>query len=174
MRGGLETINLRNVYDDSSNEQQIKIQNKSILNDTQTFNVQNQNANYLIEYFEGMLLSYINMNESQGKGMDELKDFILSHDNRKITAGGKNPYIKNNYSHYKNDNTKEITILNDNDWRKIKIDIRVKWLAKYEIHITHDNNGLNKVNLIIDLQHNAIVDKANRLRNDDISTNIWN
>ena len=72
---------------------QTKIKTKSdiILNDAQTkpLNVINQSADYLIEYFEGMLLNYISLNEERGKRMNELKNLILSHNRKDRFKGGK-------------------------------------------------------------------------------------
>ena len=91
--------NLKKIEKSNMHQNKIKTKSDIILNDAQTkpLNVENQSVDYLIEYFEGMLLKYINMYESQGKRIDTLKEFILNHDkNTKLKGGcGNNEYIKN-------------------------------------------------------------------------------
>ena len=190
LKKGLDVPNIHNIKTNRLlNNTQIK-SSKSLLNNNQvkTLNTKNQSANYLIEYFEGILLNYISLAEEQGKRMDELKNLILSHKKDKF-KGGENSYLDNDpeYKNYIDDPIKtdvnttnvnttdvDITLFDDNSWGYIFIEVHIDYQKEYYIHITHENNGLNKIDLIIDLQHNAIVDKANRLRNDDISTNTKN
>ena len=57
---------------------------------------------------------------------------------------------------------------------QIDINVYVDYQKEYYINIKHNAIGLNNIDLIIDLQHNAIIDKENKLRNDDICTNTKN
>ena len=177
LKKGLDVPNIRQT--------KIKTKSISLINNNQikTLNTKNSSADYLIEYFEGMILNYINLAEERGEKMDELKNLILSHKKDKF-KGGNNSYLDNDpeYKNYIDDLIKtdvnttdvDITLFDDNNWGYIFIEVHIDYQKEYYIHITHENNGLNKIDLIIDLQHNAIVDKANRLRNDDISTNTKN
>ena len=161
----------------------IKAKNESLINNNQikTLKTKNQSADYLIEYFEGMILNYISIAKEKDKRLDELKNLILNHKRKDRFKGGKNSYLDNNseYKNYTNDATKtniDITLFdkNDNNWGYIDIEIHVDYQKEYYMCIKHENNGFNIIDLIIDLQHNAIIDKVNRLRNDDISTNTKN
>ena len=81
------------------------------------------------------------------------------------------------YKNYVNDDTKtniDIALFDEYNWGYIDINVYVDYKKEYYIHIKHENNGYNKIDLIIDLQHNAIIDKVNKLRNDDIGTNTKN
>lgn len=69
MHGGyLYDFNSNNRFDMlDAYQNKIQIQSKSLLNENQTFNIKDQSANYLIEYFEGIILNYISLYERQGK-----------------------------------------------------------------------------------------------------------
>ena len=189
LKKGLDVPNIhQNKTNRLLNNTQIK-SSKSILNNNQikTLNTKNSSADYLIEYFEGIMLNYISLVEEQGKRMDELKNLILSHKKDEF-KGGKNSYLDNDpeYKNYTDDATKtDIDIIKFINiyWSFITIEIHIDYQKEYYINIKHryategkDNNLIenNKIDLIIDLQHNAIIDKANRLRNDDISINTIN
>ena len=189
LKKGLDVPNIHNIKTNRLlNNTQIK-SSKSILYDykIKTLNTKNQSADYLIEYFEGIMLNYISLVEEQGKRMDELKNLILSHKKDEF-KGGKNSYLDNDpeYKNYTDDATKtdiDIKKFINIYWSFITIEVHIDYQKEYYINIKHryategENNNLNeynKIDLIIDLQHNAIIDKANRLRNDDISINTIN
>ena len=175
--------NLRKIEKSNTHQTKIKTKSDIILNDAQTkpLNVEIQSADYLVEYFEGMILKYINIHESQGKSMDTLKEFIINHDkNTKLKGGcGNNEYIKNHkiYKNFDKDSVikKEEMIQFDNEyWDIMKIKVKVIYKNKYYIHIKHEKDGHNKIDLKIDLQHNAIIDKNLRSYNDYICVNTNN
>ena len=189
LKKGLDVPNIhQNKTNSLLNNTQIK-SSKSILynNQVKTLNTKNQSADYLIEYFEGIMLNYISLAEEQGKRMDELKNLILSH-KKEGFKGGNNSYLDNDpeYKNYTDDATKtdiDIKKFINIYWSFITIEVHIDYQKEYYINIKHryategENNKLieyNKIDLIIDLQHNAIIDKANRLRNDDISINTIN
>ena len=67
-----------------------KFLDNDLLNQTQNNNLinqilknENQSADYLIEYFEGMILNYISLAKERGEKLDELKNLILSHNKKK-------------------------------------------------------------------------------------------
>ena len=76
-------INISNIH-----QTDIKTESKSLINNNQTFKIKNQSPNYLIEYFEGIMLNYIGLYESKGIRNDKLKNFILSHDKNIKFKGG--------------------------------------------------------------------------------------
>ena len=142
MYGGAlyNTLNLNNESDilnkyqtiiktkDLFNQRKIETKNKSLLDKIKITNTKNQNAEYLIKYFEGMILNYINMYESKGENMDELKKFILNEDkydkfkkeNNNITNT-----LKGGYDSDDTNNSSNILLsMNDidNNWGNIKIE----------------------------------------------------
>ena len=58
---------------DLMNDIKIKTKTNNTLNENKIIKNKNQSADYLIKYFEGMILNYINLYESRGQNMDELK-----------------------------------------------------------------------------------------------------
>ena len=81
-----------------------------------------------------MILNYISLYESQGKKVDNLKNFIINYNknNNKIEGGGKDEYLK-----YKNDGVIINTIKYKNiNWNKLSIKIDINLPSKYEIIIT--------------------------------------
>ena len=82
------TLNLNNKSDILNKYQSViktkdllnQTKNKDILNKIKNSNIKNQNAESLIEYFEGMILKYINLYESRGENVDELKKFMFNED----------------------------------------------------------------------------------------------
>ena len=185
LKKGLDVPNIHQIKTNRLlNNTQIK---SSKSNQLKTLNTNNQSADYLIEYFEGIMLNYISLVEEQGKRMDELKNLILSH-KKDGFKGGNNGYLDNDpeYKNYTDDATKtdiDIKKFINIYWSFITIEVHIDYQKEYYINIKHryttedENNKLieyNKIDLIIDLQHNAIIDKANRLRNDDISINTIN
>ena len=153
-----------------------QIKSKDLLNQTQnndllnqTLKNKSQSADYLIEYFHGMILNYISLYESQGKKVDNLKNFIINYNknNNKIEGGGKDEYLK-----YKNDGVVSGTTKYKNiNWNKLSIKIDVNLSSKYEIIIKHDidgNDENNKIYLIIDLYNNIIVDEIRKTCNSGI------
>ena len=174
-------INISNIH-----QTDIKTESKSLINNNQTFKIKNQSPNYLIEYFEGIMLNYIGLYESKGIRNDKLKNFILSHDKNIKFKGGDgdedkdedNKYIKKHktYKEYKKDEDvkdKDILLLEDN-WKNINIEVNVDYGSRYDIHINHSNKN-NIIDLIIDLQHNTIIDNNQRSYNNclcDYTKNI--
>ena len=181
-------LNLKNKFDildkhqikTKSLENNIQIKTESLINNDQikSLDTQYQSADYLIEYFEGIMLNYIKLYESQGKRMDKLKNLILGNKNIKIKGGDKGfEYIKNHviYKYYYNDNDNDIPLKQfDNNWGFIDININIDYQKEYIIHITHEKNGSNKIDLIIDLQHNVIINNIEQTYNDDICGNTKN
>ena len=175
MHGGalLRKSNIRddfinqNIYQDMY-QNKIQTENKGLLNKNQIFNTKNQSADYLIEYFEGMILNYISLYEKQGIRNDKLKNIILNNNknNNKIEGGGD----KNNSDEYHDFNVDYSTYIDDNfiqntteyeniDWNELSIDI-VR-APKYKIIIKEDingNNDNNKIHLMINLSDNIIID----------------
>ena len=172
-----DRINARNKYQNIY-QNKIQTESKGLLNVNQTFKTKDQSANYLIEYFEGMILNYISLCKSQDESINELKNLILNHDKNINFKGGNgdNEYIKNHdiYKYYHKDIGEKITVFDDKYWKTIKILVTVDYQKEYNIHITHDNNGINKIDLIIDLQHNAIIDNNKRSYNDNIYDDTLN
>ena len=196
MKGGLGVIN--NLYKIQDKEQLgIKVKNTDLFNniniktntssnENKTLNTKNQSANYLIEYFEGIMLNYISLDEEKGKRMDELKNLILSHKKKDKFKGGNNSYLDNdpeykNYTDDRKNTSVNIPKFDNANWDTTSIEVHIDYQNEYYIHIKHryyivddDESERNKIDLIIDLQHNAIIDKANRLCNDDICANTKN
>ena len=187
MYGGeyLRKSNLRDEFNISNLHQiGIKTESKNLINNNQIFNINNQSTNYLIEYFEGIMLNYISLHEYQGIRNDKLKNFILSHNkNIKFKGGDEdkdedNVYIKDNdtYKEYKKDEDikdEDILLLEDN-WKDINIEVNIDYGSTYDIHINH-SNGNNVIDLIIDLQHNTIIDDNQKSYNNrlcDFTKNI--
>ena len=178
MHGGyLYDFNSNNRFDMlNAYQNKIQIQSKSLLNENQIFNTKDQSANYLIEYFEGMILNYISLYERQGKRMDKLKNFILNHDKNIKFKGGDvdNKYIKDNdtYKEYKKDEDikdEDILPILKYKWDHINIEIDIDYRSAYDIHIKHNNNeGSNNIDLIIDLQHNTIIDNIQKSYNNNL------
>ena len=83
--GSLLFNDYKNQTKEYSNYQ---IKSKDLLN--QTLKNKSQSVDYLIEYFEGMILNYISLYEARGKKKDNLKNIILNHNknNNKIEGGG--------------------------------------------------------------------------------------
>ena len=170
------------LFNDFKNKEYNDYRNKTkdLLNQTQRKSLKNktQNANYLIKYFEGIILNYISLYEAEGKRMNEFKNLILNNKYKNKFEGGyeENDYIKNHpqYCNYKNDINEIKTIFKDKDWSKIKFEININYQKEYNIHIKHNNNGLNKIDLIIDLQHNAIIDNIKESCNNNIYDNSLN
>ena len=163
-----------------------QIKSKDLLN--QTLKNKSQSADYLIEYFEGMILNYISLYEARGKKNDNLKNIILNHNknNNKIEGGGdedtsdEDTSFEDNsdedtsdkdycdeynnfnidYSTYKDDNFIHSTTEYKNiDWNELSIDIIRA--PKYIIIIKEDingNNDNNKIHLMINLSDNNIID----------------
>ena len=106
-----------------------KFLDNDILNQTQNNNLinqilknENQSADYLIEYFEGMILNYISLAKERGEKLDELKNLILSHNKKNKFNGGSNNYLDNDpeYKNYINDDTKtniDISLFDEYNWR---------------------------------------------------------
>ena len=171
-----DRINAQNIYKNIY-QNKIQTESKSLLNVNQTFKTKDQSANYLIEYFEGMILSYISLNEEQGIRNDKLKNFILSHDKNKFRGGDENnvsdnKYIKEHktYKEYKKDEDikdKDILQFSKDNWGHISIKINIDYGSVYDININH-NNGNNVINLIIDLQHNTIIDNIQKSYNNNL------
>ena len=183
MHGGYSyDFNSKNRFDMlNAYQNKIQIQNKSLLNENQIFNTKDKSANYLIEYFEGIILNYISLYERQGKRMDKLKNFILSHDkNIKFKGGDEdNKYIKEHktYKEYKKDeDIKDENILPilKYKWKHINIEINIDYRSTYDIHIKHNNNELNNIDLIIDLQHNTIIDNIQKSYNNNLCDSTKN
>ena len=79
-----------------------KTKNESLMNDNQvkTLKSKNQSADYLIEYFEGIILNYISLAEEKNERLDEIKNLIYRELNKnssqnisKLQEGGKNLYV---------------------------------------------------------------------------------
>ena len=98
-----DRINARNKYQNIY-QNKIQTESKGLLNVNQTFKTKDQSANYLIEYFEGMILNYISLCKSQDESINKLKNLILNHDKNINFKGGNgdNEYIKNHdiYKYY--------------------------------------------------------------------------
>ena len=175
---GVNSLLFNDFKNQEYNDYQIKT--KDLLNQTQIKSLKNktQNANYLIKYFEGTILNYISLYEAEGKRMNEFKNLILSNEYKNKFEGGyeENDYIKNHpqYCNYKNDINEIKTIFKDEDWSKIEFEININYQKEYNIHIKHNKNGLNKIDLIIDLQHNAIIDNIKESCNNNIYDNSLN
>ena len=176
----------QDIYQDMY-QNKIQTESKNLLNKNQIFNTKNQSADYLIEYFEGMILNYISLNEEQGIRNDKLKNFILNHDKNKFKGGDgddenndeDNVYIKNHdtYKYYKKDEyIKDENILkfSEDNWKKINIEINIDYQKEYNIYIKHNNNGLNKIDLIIDLHHNTIIDNIQNSYNNALCDSTKN
>ena len=146
----------------------IKTKNNNLLN--QSFKNKTQNAYYLIKYFEGMILNYIKLYEFRGENINKLRKIITNNIN-KIKGGGYN--INDKYPYYQNDETKPITVFYDNIWKDITINIHIAYKTEYKIHIIHDSDD-NKLDLIVDLQNNIIVDNISKSYNLDICENTKN
>ena len=176
----------QNIYQDMY-QNKIQTESKGLLNKNQIFNTKNQSADYLIEYFEGMILNYISLYEEQGIRNDKLKNFILSHDKNKFKGGDgddedndeDNVYIKNHdtYKYYKKDEyikDEDILKFSEDNWKKINIEINIDYQKEYNIYIKHNNNGLNKIDLIIDLHHDTIIDNKQRSYNNALCDSTKN
>ena len=142
------------------NDYQTKAQSKELLN--QSSKIKSQSADYLIEYFEGMILNYISLNESKNKSLNELKNFIINNNKNNKIKGGVIDLNK-----YHDDNIEEIPQFNDNDWDIININVFVEYKKKYEIRIIHNHNN-NLINLVIDLQHNKIINLQTKSFNNEL------
>ena len=139
-------------------------------------NTKNQNAESLIEYFEGMILKYINLYESRGENVDELKKFILNEDK----------YVK--FKSENNDNNKlkggytddmyigNILKLNssNNNWGKIEIEYDRILARQYRIRISHSYNTQNAFNLEINIGNCTIIDYVYGIFNTNLFTNTTN
>ena len=178
-----DRINAQNIYQNIY-QNKIQTESKSLLNNNQIFNIKDQSANYLIEYFEGMILSYISLNEEHGIRNDKLKNFILSHNKNIKFKGGdedkneNNKYIKEHktYKEYKKDEDikdEDILQFSKKDWKHINIEINIDYGSVYDIHINH-NNGNNVIDLIIDLQHNTIIDNIQKSYNNALCDSTKN
>ena len=187
MYGGLQEynkLNLKNEFNKSDvyqtmietkndnllNDKQIKT--NSLLNETKILNAKNQNTNYLIEYFEGIILNYINMYEYRGENVNKLKKIILNNNNTntKIETS-KNIEPSNivggdNYDFIINCEESIIIKINKNTNNKI-----------YKIYITNNpikylskgtKTDFDDFYLEIDLQNNRIVAKVQRAYNNNI------
>ena len=177
MHGGyLYDFNSNNRFDMlNAYQNKIQIQSKSLLNENQILNTKDKSVNYLIEYFEGIILNYISLYERQGKRMDKLKNFILNHNkNIKFKGGNEdNKYIKDNdtYKEYKKDEDikyEDILPILKYKWDHINIEIDIDYRSTYDIHIKHNNEESNKIDLIIDLQHNTIIDNIQKSYNNNL------
>ena len=96
------------------------LKNNNLLN--QSSKIKSQSADYLIEYFEGMILNYISLAKERGEKLDELKNLILSHNKKNKFNGGSNNYLDNDpeYKNYINDDTKtniDISLFDEYNWR---------------------------------------------------------
>src|SRR5574344_1943752 len=76
----------------------INIKTNTSLNNNNNIKIKNQNAESLIEYFEGMILKYIDLYESRGENVDELKKFILNEDKYTEFKGENNNKLKGGYT----------------------------------------------------------------------------
>lgn len=166
MQGGIDISNFKtkNKFD-LMNNYNIKTKNNNLLN--QSFKNKTQNADYLIEYFEGMILNYLSLYENQENKLRK----IITNNINKIKGGGYN--INDEYPHYQNDETKPITVFYDNMWKNITINIHIAYKTEYKIHIIHDSDN-NKLDLIVDLQNNIIVDNISKSYNLNICENTKN
>ncbi len=169
MQGGIDISNFKtkNKFD-LMNNYNIKTKNNNLLN--QSFKNKAQNADYLIEYFEGMILNYLSLYENQENKLNKLRKIITNNIN-KIKGGGYN--INDEYPYYQNDETKPITVFYDNMWKNITINTHIVYKTEYKIHIIHDSDN-NKLDLIVDLQNNIIVDNISKSYNLDICENTKN
>ena len=136
----------------------IKFKTKTSLNENKTLNIKNQNTDCLIEYFEGIMLSYIGLYEAQGKRMDKLKNLILNHNKKNIKGGTIDTKI-NIYKY---------------NWDKmnIKVDFDYRVFRNYIITIQHNNQRHNDFNMEIDLYNNKIKIEDKR-ENYEISSDIY-
>lgn len=156
-----DQIKEHNDYQTKSNDllnQTLK--NNNLLN--QSSKIKSQSADYLIEYFEGIILNYISLNESKNKSVDKLKNFIIDNNKNNKIKGGVIDLNK-----YHDDNIEEIPQFNDNDWDIININVSVVYLSKYEISFTHNHNN-NLIDLVIDLQHNKIINLQTKSFNNEL------
>ena len=101
----------------------LKTKSENLINNNQikTLKTKNQSADYLIEYFEGIILNYISIAEEQSERLDKLKNLILSHNKKNKFNGGVNNYLDNHpeYKNYTNDDTKtniDITLFDEYNW----------------------------------------------------------
>ena len=188
MYGGAlhNTLNLNNESDilnkyqtiiktkDLFNQRKIETKNKSLLDKIKITNTKNQNAEYLIKYFEGMILNYINMYESKGENMDELKKFILNEDkydkfkkeNNNITNT-----LKGGYDSDDTNNSSNILLsMNDidNNWGNIKIEYCRTLSLEYKIRISHSYTTANTFDTEINLKECNIVDYAYKIYNKNL------
>lgn len=147
----------------------IKIKTNNSLNENKMIKNKNQNAESLIEYFEGMILKYINLYESRGENVDKIKKFILNEDKYTKFKSENNDNInmlKGGYSYddiINTNNNEYILKLNSTDdkWGIIKIEYNRKEKEKYIIHISHTygfGDTHNDFNLEIDLHKCIITD----------------
>ncbi len=166
MHGGLEKCN-KLILKNESNEDNInqttfetkndnllnneQIKTNNLLNKTKILNTENQNTNYLIEYFEGIVLSYIKLYEYRGENVDKLKKIILNNNST-------NTKIKTSK------NVEPSNIVGGDDYNFI-----INYEGIINIYIDKNtNNNTYKINIItnevnsnnfflrIDLQNNII------------------
>ena len=134
-------IKMKNI--DLMDDINIKTKMKNTLNENKIIKNKNQSADYLIKYFEGMILRYINLYESRGENVDKIKKFILNEDKYTKFKSENNDNInmlKGGYSNDDNINTNNneyILTLNSTDdkWGIIKIIYNRKEKSQYLIRI---------------------------------------
>ena len=125
----------------------IKIKTNTSLNENKIIKDKNQSSDYLIEYFEGIIKNYINLYESRGENMDELKKIMFNNKEKNIIKGGETEdiYKKNDYTNDALYNTNIIHFNNDINWGTINIKF-IRCINSnprvYKIFIWHaDNNN---------------------------------
>ena len=186
MHGGIQYDTL-NLNDGLLNEYQTIIKSKDLLNQTKNkdilekiknSNTKNQNAESLIEYFEGMILKYINLYESRGENVDELKKFILNEDKYTKFESENNDNSNNKLKGGYTDDMYNGNILKlnstDNNWGKIEIEYDRILSRQYIIRISHSYNTLNAFNLEINIGNCTIMDHIYGIFNTNLYTNTTN
>ena len=144
---------------------------KTLDNNKLIKNKNNSDSKCLIEYFHGIILNYISLNEEQGIKLDKLKNIILNynnHKNNKLSGGDYN--IKVHYpNHVDDNNIINFTPFDNTKNELFNVKINMKYGSEYKITIYNTQGDSNKINLIIDLYNNVIIDNITNSYN----TSVW-
>ena len=203
MQGGVSVAEFDRLYDTPDIDQikmkntdfmdDIKIKTNISLNNNKIIKNKNQSADYLIEYFEGMMKNYINLYESRGENVDELKNIFFNNNYKNKFKGGVDIQDLVGYTNETNQNQHpNIQMpLNNNDNRKtIYIKFYRKKDQEYTIRILHAGNcflhdhyniidiiksirnSLNNNNNLLNIINNNLMNNINTINCNEINNHI--
>ena len=181
----MNQIKMKNT--DLMDDFKIKMKTNNILNENKIVKNKNQSTDYLIKYFEGIIKNYINLYESRGENMNELKEIIFNNNYKNKFKGGVDAQDLIGYTNETDQNQHpniQMPLNNNNNRGTIYIKFYKTPNHDHAIRILHAGNCflcdqyniINNIRSIRNILYNNGVDlnKINLMNNNLMNNNLMN